>query len=97
MGNALDDAFKVTKLLEPTYGMDAATLARRIRQVRIRKGYTQQEVCARIHHRLSQPALSELEQGRNQNPTLATLYLVAWGLGVNPWDLLNPNMTPDSL
>jgi DNA-binding XRE family transcriptional regulator len=64
----------------------AKTLARNVRRLRKEKGWTQDELAAKV--KIEQTAVSLIENGR-ANPTLQTLEAVAASLGVRFTDLFD--------
>lgn len=60
----------------------------RLREARLRSGVSQLGLSAAAS--LSQPYLSDLEQGR-RNPTLVTIRTIAQALDLDPRELLAPD------
>lgn len=61
-------------------------LAKNLRRIRIAQGMGQRGLAAAVG--VSQPRISEIENGRNLNPRLGTLRRLADGLGISVLDLL---------
>jgi len=68
------------------------TLARNLRRLRLRKGWSQEELAARAGE-LRQAVISDIERGV-ANPTFDTLSFLARALGVRIYDLLKPARRP---
>lgn len=63
-------------------------VGRNAARIRRERGFTQEELSERSG--LSQQYLSGLERGL-RNPTVVTLHELGTALGVNPFDLLQPD------
>ena len=66
-------------------------LFKRLREVRDEIGLSQEKFAELIGLRYKYYQL--LEQGRKADPKLSTLERVAGGLGVETWELLNPDIS----
>jgi transcriptional regulator with XRE-family HTH domain len=55
-------------------------IGRRVERLRTQQGFSQRELAKRA--RVTQPYLSQLEQGQRSNPSVAVLTRVARALGV---------------
>lgn len=67
---------------------DRAALARNVKILRIRMGWSQAELAA-VAGELRQAMISQIETGR-ANPTMVTLEQIAAAFGVRVYDLLKP-------
>ena len=69
----------------PTPPAASAEIGRRVKQARLAKGMTQQQVADRAAFK--RPTVSYLEQGR-RNLTVGSLLSLADALGIDPCDLI---------
>ncbi len=76
----LIDRGELDELVSPGQYIELRTLAVRLRALRERMGFSLTDVSERTG--LTRAAISRLENGWNQNPTLETLFRYAEALGV---------------